>query len=102
MPRFDDDASSSSSDFTALAKSAIDREWATTLEDLVERRLMLHFSPRLSYQTLTELAAALVEAGKLAERDVPQAIERCTARLLSHFGIRLGREPSGAARSPHF
>jgi glycerol-3-phosphate dehydrogenase len=75
----------------SLACYAIDHEWATRLEDLVERRLMLHFSPDLSRQTLADLAQALVESGNLAEHEVPAAVDRCAARLQSHFGIqRLG------------
>jgi glycerol-3-phosphate dehydrogenase len=72
-----------------LAQWAITHEWATRLEDLVERRLLLHFEPRLSRQKLADLAAALVQTGKLAASDTSAAIDRCAARLRSHFGIDL-------------
>ena len=36
------------------------------LEDLVERRLMLLYSPQLSRRTLDELADLLVESGRLS------------------------------------
>jgi len=74
---------------TALVAAAIQREWVMRLEDLVERRLMLHFSPDLTRQTLADLAAALVQQGKLAAAEVPSSIDRCAARLRSHFGIQL-------------
>jgi len=73
----------------ALGRWCCEREWATRLEDLVERRLMLHFHPQLSRQTLATLADAMVKEGRLTFANVPAAIERCTARLQSHFGINL-------------
>jgi glycerol-3-phosphate dehydrogenase len=76
----------------ALAASAIQHEWAKRLEDLVERRLMLHFQPHLSEETLATLAGALVQTGQLAVADVPAAIARCAHRLRDHFGIRLSGE----------
>jgi glycerol-3-phosphate dehydrogenase len=62
-------------------------EWVTKLEDLVERRLVLHFSQRLSRETVQQLADELFRAGKLAPTDVSAAVDRCLARLKSHFGI---------------
>jgi glycerol-3-phosphate dehydrogenase len=73
----------------AIALTCIDDEYATCLEDLVERRLMLHFSPHLSRQTLADLAQILVQTGRLTATDVPSAIARCEHRLQSHFGIQL-------------
>jgi glycerol-3-phosphate dehydrogenase len=74
---------------TALVESAIQHEWVTRLEDLVERRLMLHFSPELSRQTLADLANVLVQQQKLAVADVPGSINRCEQRLREHFGVRM-------------
>jgi glycerol-3-phosphate dehydrogenase len=74
---------------SSLIEAAIKHEWVTRLEDLVERRLMLHFSPELSRQALADLANALVQHGKLAFADVPATIDRCTTRLKTHFGIQL-------------
>ncbi len=73
----------------ALARWACEREWATRLEDLVERRLVLHFAPQLTRRALARLADALVKVGKLAAEGVPAAIERCASRLAAHFGISL-------------
>jgi len=78
---------------TALSAAAIDdaiqNEWVIHLEDLVERRLMFHFSPHLSRSTLANLAYALVEHGKLEPDGVEKSIDRCAARLTSHFGLQL-------------
>jgi glycerol-3-phosphate dehydrogenase len=71
------------------AKAAIELEWATTLEDLVERRLMLLYNRNFTEQSLYELAAALVAAGKLTSEQVPAAIARCRERLAKHFGLQL-------------
>jgi glycerol-3-phosphate dehydrogenase len=72
----------------ALAQRAIREEWATRLEDLVERRLMLHFWPELSSATLATLADGLVREGRLSAEEAPRAIERCLRRLHTHFGVR--------------
>jgi glycerol-3-phosphate dehydrogenase len=74
---------------TLLAARAAESEWATRLEDIVERRLMLHFSPHLSRRMLAELAAGLVQQSKLASGDVTAAVERCQRRLAEHFGVRV-------------
>jgi len=74
---------------TAAINDAIQHEWVTRLEDLVERRLVLHFSPQLSKATLAQLAQTLVQHGKLNVTEVENAIHRCTARLQTHFGIEL-------------
>lgn len=72
-----------------LAWWSISDEWATRLEDIVERRLMLHFQPGLCRQSLADVAEELVKRGKLATGEAPLAIDRCAMRLQSHFGIKL-------------
>jgi glycerol-3-phosphate dehydrogenase len=74
---------------TAILRSALENEWVRRLEDLVERRLMLHYSPLLSKRMLAELAAAMLQSGKLGAAEVQPSIDRCAQRLKSHFGIRL-------------
>ena len=49
---------------TAAVGLCVREEWTTTLDDLVERRLMLLFAPDLSRATLT-LDAARVVMGRL-------------------------------------
>jgi glycerol-3-phosphate dehydrogenase len=85
----DDCLLSEPSCWRSAAQWAIEHEWATRLEDLVERRLMLHFSPAVSRQRLADLADILIQQGCLAEQDKTASIDRCAARLESHFGIRL-------------
>jgi glycerol-3-phosphate dehydrogenase len=73
----------------ALARWACEHEWATQLEDLVERRLMLHLGPRLTKQTLATMADAMVQEGKLGAGEAPAAMDRCASRLKAHFGLEL-------------
>lgn len=64
----------------------IRHEWVTTLEDLVERRLMLVFAPRLSLRLLQHLAECLVAEGKLRPEQLSPAVEHCRQRLEQHYG----------------
>jgi glycerol-3-phosphate dehydrogenase len=67
----------------------IANEWTTTLEDLVERRLMLLYHPNLTRHCLAELAQLLVEAGRLSSDKTDQQVERTIERLANHFGKRV-------------
>jgi glycerol-3-phosphate dehydrogenase len=71
------------------ARYAIRHQWAKTLSDLVERRLMLLFAPELSVEMLHALARILVEEGQLAATDVETAVATERERLLRHFGRKL-------------
>ena len=71
---------------TATAVFAIEQEWAATLADLVERRLMLLFSPRLSWATLTELAEVLVATGRLEASAVSDVVAAEVAHLQDYCG----------------
>lgn len=73
----------------SAAARACEDEWVTRLEDLVERRLMLHFAPRITRKMLGDLAAALVQCGKLDLAAAQPAIDRCIQRLQTHFGVRV-------------
>lgn len=64
-------------------------QWVRRLEDLVERRLMLLFEPRLERATLVELAELLVLEGRLYEHQTEEAIARTIARLADHFGRKV-------------
>lgn len=72
-----------------IVRAVIRDEWVTQLSDLVERRLLLHFHPGLSRGVLHQLAAWLVEAGKLAPGQVAPAVEKAQQRLEAHFGRRI-------------
>jgi glycerol-3-phosphate dehydrogenase len=69
-----------------VVRWVIRHEWVATLEDLVERRLMLVFAPRLSTRLLEGLAECLVAEGVLSAETVSAAVERCRARLRGHYG----------------
>lgn len=64
----------------------IEHEWADRLDDLVERRLMLIFAPRLSHGMLGDLAECLVEAGRLSREHLPTTVSATIQRLKSHYG----------------
>ncbi len=67
----------------------IRHEWVATLDDLIERRLMLLYDPHVSGATLEELARLLVESGRLAAANLQQAVSATCRRLQDHFGKRL-------------
>lgn len=73
----------------ALVQWIIRHEWVATLDDLIERRLMLLYDPGLSQRTLQDLAGMLAEAGKLATADVSRQVAATCRRLLDHFGKRV-------------
>lgn len=64
----------------------IQREWVTTLDDLVERRLMLIFAPTVTRLLLQDLAECLVATGRLDAADVLPSVERTIQRLQQHYG----------------
>jgi glycerol-3-phosphate dehydrogenase len=67
----------------------IANEWAITLEDLIERRLMLLYHPNLTRSCLEELARLLVEAGRLPAARIDAEVDRTIRRLEMHFGKRI-------------
>jgi glycerol-3-phosphate dehydrogenase len=71
---------------------SIEQEWVRTLDDLVERRLLLLYDPALSERTLRELAEQLVATGKLLAEEVADAVRSCRERLAKRFGKRLSGE----------
>jgi hypothetical protein len=66
---------------------SIRHEDARTLDDLVERRLMLTFTAGLSRETLEELAGEMIDAGLLAVSEVEAAIDEATIRLRHYYGM---------------
>jgi glycerol-3-phosphate dehydrogenase len=73
----------------ALARWCIRHEWARTLPDLVERRLMLLYHPRLTRQCLDQVASALVAEGFIAADRADEAVRQAVARLCEHYGKRV-------------
>jgi DNA-directed RNA polymerase specialized sigma54-like protein len=66
----------------------VQNEQVQTLEDLVERRLMLLYHPQLTRRCLVQLAETLRDEGRLAN-DPLHEVQRTTDRLREHFGKRL-------------
>lgn len=79
----------------SLARWIVRHEWAATLDDLVERRLMLLYDQRLSRHTLRALAELLVAENRLAADGMETAVEATAARLERHFGKHLAAEAAG-------
>jgi len=70
----------------SVAKWVIRNQWVRRLDDLVERRLMLLYDPRLTKACLEDLATLLVQAGHLSTSEVPAAVAATVQRLETHFG----------------
>jgi glycerol-3-phosphate dehydrogenase len=79
---------------TCLPKRFVDwsirHEWVATLNDLIERRLMLLYQPDLSRRCLRELASILVAAGRLSPEQLDSSVAATERRLATHFGKKLG------------
>jgi len=73
-------------DRPAAVEFCIREEWATTLDDLIERRLMLSFHERLSREAITDVAEILSSVGRLAPDRVAEAIDGCVGRLEERYG----------------
>ena len=71
---------------TAAAVFAIEKEWAVSLSDLIERRLMLIFDSCLSFATLSDLADVLVVMGCLQSSDRESAISSEISHLQDFYG----------------
>jgi glycerol-3-phosphate dehydrogenase len=74
----------------SLVRWIIEHEWVTSLDDLIERRLMLLYDPALSRRCLQQLAGLLVEAGRPI--DVEAEVAATVQRLRQHFGKSLADE----------
>jgi len=89
---------------TSLPASAVrfclEEEWAETLEDLVERRLMLCFEPDLTEQTLLAVAREMVRAGALPEAQAGAEVETQVRMLRDRYGKRLHGGASNEGEKP--
>ena len=80
----------------AAVEFCVREEWATSLDDLMERRLMLSFHEALSREAITDVAESLAAAGGLpldgvAPDGVTVAVDRYVARLEERYGRSLPR-----------
>ncbi|MEX2187202.1 MAG: glycerol-3-phosphate dehydrogenase/oxidase [Pirellulales bacterium] len=73
----------------AVARWSIRHEWVRSVDDLVERRLMLLYHQRLTRGCLRRLAELLAEAEVIAAGEVDAEAERSVRRLIEHFGKRV-------------
>ena len=73
----------------SFVRWSIDHEWARTLADLVERRLMLLYDQRLTKACLIRLADLLSERGHLLPSQRDAAVAEQIERLATHFGRHL-------------
>jgi len=73
----------------AVVRFCLEQEWAETLADIVERRLLLSFDPELSMATLRAVAAELVRAGRLAADRSDSEIASFVALMAERYGKRL-------------
>lgn len=72
----------------AFVRWVIEQEAVRSLEDLVERRLMLLFHAIPSHDTLRDLALLLADAQMIAANQIDDAVARCMERLARHFGAQ--------------
>ena len=70
-------------------RAVIADEWARTLSDLVERRLMLLYHQPLTRRCLAHCAELMVEAGVFAADEQSAEVEKTERHLLAHYGRRL-------------
>jgi glycerol-3-phosphate dehydrogenase len=81
---------------TAIVGFCVREEWAATLDDLVERRLMLSFHDQLTREAIMDVAESLSMAGALAPERVTEAVDACVARLADRYGRIVPRSSDGA------
>ena len=70
----------------SFVRRVIEREWVSTLDDLLERRLMLLFDPDLSVEDLQQLTDCLVSAGRIDPDAADHAVTASIERLGGIFG----------------
>lgn len=68
-----------------FVQNIIFTEWVATLDDLVERRLLLALEPNLTRETLVSLAHLLIEA-KPTEQTAEEMVARVQQRLKEYYG----------------
>ena len=67
----------------------IKHEWVGNLADMIERRLCLVFSPKLSLETIHAVVDRLCQAGVVAESDREMEVQNCLSVLENHYGVKL-------------
>jgi glycerol-3-phosphate dehydrogenase len=84
---------------TALPLAAVGfcvrEEWAATLDDVVERRLLLAFDPAVSLATIGDVAGELARLGRLPISRIAAAAADCAATLQARYDRRLADHECG-------
>lgn len=70
----------------SYARWVIEHEWVTSLDDLVERRLMLLYHPALSKQCLRQLAELLAQVDRMVHSEIEAAVASTIERLATFYG----------------
>lgn len=73
----------------AAVHVAVAEEWAMTLEDVVERRLVLALGSRLSFTLLRSVADVLVGLGRLRPDEAAAEVDALVARLRERHGLHV-------------
>lgn len=71
------------------AEYVIRTEWVSTLNDLIERRLMLLYSPFLSRECMCTLAQLLAESHLLDHSKIDSAVDESIEYLEKHYGKKI-------------
>jgi glycerol-3-phosphate dehydrogenase len=79
----------------AAVEFCVREEWARTLDDVVERRLMLAFDAGLCRDTLVDVAAVLADLELVPRADVDRAADATAARLWHRYGRRVSGTQEG-------
>ena len=73
----------------AFVRWSIEHEWVGSLDDLVERRLMLYSAHTLSRSTLEHLARCLADADVIPSDECATAVDAAQQRLEKYYGRTL-------------
>ncbi|HUS38601.1 MAG: glycerol-3-phosphate dehydrogenase/oxidase [Pirellulales bacterium] len=73
----------------AVVRWMIDNEWVVALGDLIQRRLMLAYDPRLTVAGVRQLAQIMLDAGRLSPADVDDQVDQAISELREKFARRL-------------
>ncbi len=77
----------------AVVPLCLEEEWAESLGDLVERRLVLPLVAPMSVATIRAVAEEMVLAGRLDAADVPAEVDALAAGLVARHGLRFAAPP---------
>ena len=70
----------------AAVRFCIEEEWAVTLGDVIERRLMLSFAPDLSTDTVRAVATEMVRLGAMPADQIEAEVAAIGRRLGERYG----------------